>query len=91
MPKTTSPVTYFSAEDILWCRERVRTEAAAWEPIQTAPVNVPILVYCKDGIFVCEGHTYQSGHVRFWTLPTSAESEDVFEPTHWMLLPHRPK
>lgn len=69
--------------------ERAKCGAAAtgWRPIETAPENIPVLVYCTHcagaQIAVCwqEGSAWHGG-------PAEVPQ---FTPMHWMPLPEPPK
>ena len=67
---------------------------SAWQPIESAPKDRMVLVYCPWVHQVCPG-TLFSGRSRTkagWkiTFSITAEYRIVGEPTHWMPLPEPP-
>lgn len=64
-----------------------------WQPIETAPLDVPILGFCPSGPAVIEGHDYQGGTISWWVENSHGFNEDgqVLDVTHWMPLPDPPK
>lgn len=62
-----------------------------WQPIETAPKDVPLLVFSCEarhpGVMVAELNTWEDS--ADWTDTWAEQGLDV-EPTHWMPLPSPP-
>ncbi len=63
-----------------------------WQPIETAPFSVPVLVW--DGqVTVGRQAKYPDGKCIWWVHDTYGFCEDgqIYKPTHWCPLPEGPK
>lgn len=59
-----------------------------WQPIETAPKNVILLLYGAKRLEVCVGmHHSRDG----WVTDTTSEWASMYTPTHWMPLPEAPE
>ena len=57
-----------------------------WQPIETAPINIYVLVFCDD-IKISVQNAGLLGQKRSWVDDAGWK----FHPTHWMPLPEAPK
>lgn len=65
-----------------------------WQPIETAPLNVTLLLYGAKRLEMCVG----MNHSRYgWVTDTTSEwvrmypPTSIYPPTHWMPLPPPPQ
>ena len=59
-----------------------------WQPIETAPMDVAVLLYGAKRLELCVGmHHSRDG----WVTDTTSEWASMYPPTHWMPLPAAPE
>jgi hypothetical protein len=59
-----------------------------WQPVETAPKDVSVLLYGAKRLEVCVGmHHSRDG----WVTDTTSEWASMYPPTHWMPLPAAPE
>lgn len=80
-----------AADTILALLDRLRAAEAGWQPIETAPLEVDVLV---------SGYQYNDpAQERFMDVAAvdkhgrwlTYDCKDLYQPTHWMPLPSQPE
>jgi hypothetical protein len=64
-----------------------RGEPVAWQPIETAPKDVTLLLYGAKRLEMCVGMSHSRDG---WVTDTTSEWASMYPPTHWMPLPPAP-
>jgi hypothetical protein len=59
-----------------------------WQPIETCPIETPVLVVDKGVVQHAIVQTYDDGS---WSCLADGESWEDFHPSHWQPLPPPPK
>lgn len=61
---------------------------SAWLPIETAPMDTPVLVGPSKRMGICVAtKTKRDG----WQIETTSDWWSIYTPTHWMPLPAPPE
>lgn len=65
--------------------------ASGWQPIQSAPSKVPLIVFDKfEGVCCAQAEEVGRPGERMWFAVGSGRDADSLHPTHWMPLPAAP-
>ena len=65
-----------------------------WQPIDTAPVSVPVLVYDDGNVYQAIGSPAAAPYTgTWWTAwdPNECEYLWAIQPTYWMPIPDKPR
>ena len=66
-------------------------ESNKWQPIESAPLGVDVLIYIDKEIQLAYGKTNKSGKFCGWCIFDGGGDYSLSgKPTHWMPLPNPP-